>query len=835
MSIFNLGGPTLRFGLKSLWRDWRSGELTLIVMALVVAVAAMSSVGFMADRVARALTENSVQMLGADLVVDTDTPLEADITSQADRYGLKVAQTVVFPSMVASASATQLASVKAVASPYPLYPGLTIKTADKAVAVDASSAPAQGQAWVDPQVLVALGLSLGQNLEVGTLKLKIAAVIDVEPDRGMRFVNVAPRVMINAADLQASGLLGLGSRVSYHLLVAGPSSSVRTFRTWLEPRLEPGQQLRTLDDARPEVRRSLTRAHQFLVLVALLAVFMAAVAIALAARRYHVRHRDGMAVMRCLGAQAKQVRMALTTEFLLLGVLAGSGGCLVGFLIHELMVRAVASLFQAPLPPASWWPGAQALVAGLVLFTGFALAPLAELGRTAPLRVLRQTAALPGMAGFWSYLFALAVFFALVWSITADARLAALVLGGFVSAGLVFAGLALALLWLLGRWQRPKQGLSVFRFAMAGLARRRRLALAQISALALGLMVLLSLTLLRTDLLQGWQNTIPPDAPDTFLINIQPDQRHAVEQALQADGIADVGLFPLVRGRLVAINDRDLDPDAYTGRARHLIDREFNLSYRPDLPPSNRVAAGRWLDPARSEVSLEEGVAQSLGLKVGDRITFDIAGTQATVRIAGFRAVKWDTFDVNFFALLSPSSLASFPASYITSFKRPSGQPALTRDLVQAFPNLTVFDVGALLGQVQRILDQVARAVELLFIFTVLAGGLVLAAAYAATRDERMHEVAILRTLGANAGHLRRALAAETWVIGALSGGLAALGAQLLAWLLALQVLNIDFHFSLWPWGVGILVGISVSMASGALALRGVLTTPPLLTLRNLS
>ncbi|MAK54855.1 MAG: ABC transporter permease, partial [Pusillimonas sp.] len=475
-------------------------------------------------------------------------------------------------------------------------------------------------------------------------------------------------------------------------------------------------------------------------------------------------------------------------------------------------------------------------LAGLILLLGFALAPLFELGRVSPARVLRDQ--VPRVTSYRSaaYVSGLLAFVGLTYWVSGDARLTLTVVGGFLGALVLFVALSWVGLWLLERLRHYAGAPSVLRFALAGLARRRALTVAQVSALSLGLMVLLLLSITRTDLLQGWQNTVPPDAPNTFLINIQPDQVDEVQRMLRDRGMENESLAPMIRGRLVAINNEPVDPDQFeSGRARRLSEREFNLSYRDTLPDSNRVVSGQWLDPAKAEVSLEDEVAQTLGLQVGDQLQFDIAGELVDVLVTSLREVKWDSFDVNFFALMSESALADKPASYLTSFYLPPDRSGLVQSLVQVFPNITVFDVGVMLAQVQRILDQVIRAVQILFVFTLLAGVLVLAAAFFATREERLHEVAILRMLGANAVQLRRSMRVELLLLGGLSGLLAAAGAVTVAALLAHYVLSIDFAFSWWPWLLGAGLGIVATSLAGLLALRGILNTPPLSSLRALA
>ncbi|WP_241129094.1 ABC transporter permease, partial [Achromobacter xylosoxidans] len=386
----------------------------------------------------------------------------------------------------------------------------------------------------------------------------------------------------------------------------------------------------------------------------------------------------------------------------------------------------------------------------------------------------------------------------------------------------------------LARLRGLAAGLPALRFALAGVVRRRAATITQVCALAVGLMALLLLAMTRTDLIQGWQRTLPPDAPNRFLINVQPDQRQAVTDALTREGLGRIVLSPMVRGRLIAVNGKPVGPDDYEEpRAKRLVDREFNLSYGEQMPSSNRIEQGRWLKPGSAEVSLESGLAKTLGIKLGDKMTFDVAGQQFEVAVSSTRRVDWDTMRVNFFAILTPETLADMPQSWITSFYLPPEKAQVLPALVRQFPNLTVFDVGAILQQLQSVLNEVGRAVQLLFLFTLAAGVLVLSAALTATRDERMREAAVLRALGATRRQLARSQRIELWAVGGLAGLLAAAGASAIAWALSTQVFDFTITLSLWPWLVGVCAGMLGAWAGGALALRGVLRTPPLVTLRE--
>ncbi len=817
-------------------RDWRAGELRLLLLALMIAVAAITSVGFLADRAGQVLERDAAQMLGGDLVLRASQPLPETFASQAAGRGLATAHTVQFPSMAMHGEAGTLVSLKAVDDAYPLRGALQLANTPDAAGQIVEGGPRPGTVWVDGQLLGMLDAGMGDLLDIGDLQLEVAGIIRHEPDRGTQFVNLAPRLMMHLSDLPAAGLLGPGSRVRHYLLVAGEPAAVRGYRQWLEPRLERGQRLSTLEDSRPEVTRVIERAESFLVLVALLAVLVAAIAVGLAARQYTRRHTDGVAVLRCLGAGRGVLLGMLWVEFALVALVGATAGIALGYLAHYGLVDMLAGWLDTALPPPTWRPALQGWASGCLLLLGFALPPLAALRHVPPARVLRRDAS-AGRGRSWpAYGVAAVSFLALIGLTSGDLRTSLVVVLGFAAAFLVFALAGMGLIALLSRYRGRERGGLAWRFALAGMARRRGLTVAQLCALSLGLMLLLLLGILRGDLLRSWQHSLPPDAPNTFLINVQTDQIADVANMVAVAGLPAPELHPMVRARLVSINGKPVHPDDYTDeRAQRLADREFNLSVAEHLPSSNEMTAGRWLNPQAGELALEEGVAKSLGVRVGDVMRFDVAGRQVDVEVSGLRKVRWDSFEVNFFALLSPMALSNAPATYITSLHVPPALDTLKRDIVQAWPNITVFDIGVIVAQVREMLERTVTAVQLLFAFTLFAGVLVLSAALHATRDERMQEVAIMRALGARADLLRAALLRELLLCGAIAGLLAAAAAVSLAWVLADRVLQVELLSVWWPWPTGVAGGVLAALLAARFALAGVLRASPLSTLREVT
>ncbi len=834
----------VRQGGLAFVRDWRSGELRLLVLSLVVAVAAMTSVGFFIDRLRAGLERDAAQLLGADLVVTSDQPIAPERFAEARSLGLVSAETVTFPSMALAASGTeapqaepttQLTAVKAASDGYPLRGTLRTAAAPGSPDAPASGLPPSGAVWVDAALLPALGVKVGDAITLGDRTFRIDRLITLEPDRGLSFVNLSPRVLMRLDDLASTHLIQAGSRETHRLLAAGSPERVASYRESIGDKLQRGQRLETLEAGRPEVRSTLDRAERFLALVALLTAMLAALAVALAARRFTERHLDATAVMRCLGVTQDALLVLHLTEFLVIGVCGSLLGVAVGYATHFVFIALLASLLDAGLPQPSGWPALQGLALGIVLLAGFALPPVVQLRHIAPVRVLRRDVGLPRSGTLIGYGLGLIAFAALtLWS-AGDVKVGAITLGGFVGAFALFTLLSFAALRALSG-ARHGGGLDAsWRFALASMQRRPVNTVVQTVAIAIGLMALLLLSVTRTDLVAAWRRAVPLDAPNRFVINVLPEQRAGFAAALRTAQLKDFDLSPMVRGRLVAIDDQPIDVKKYADeRAQRLVDREFNLSYTTDLPEHNTVTAGRWFTAdAKDELSMEEGIARTLGVKLGDRLRFDVAGVMADGRVTSIRKLDWDSMHVNFFVIFPPATLGTLAQTWISAFHLSDAQAPLTARLVQRFPNITVIDTGAIFNQVQSIVDQVVRAVEFLFVFTLVAGLLVLYAALLSSRDERVREAALLRALGASGRQLTRVQVVEFIAIGLLAGLLAAAGATATGWVLATRAFDFPYAFGAMAWVLGIGGGIALALLGGWLGLRTVLKEPPLRSLRE--
>lgn len=821
----------LQWSVRMARRELAAGELTVLALALLVAITALASVAFFSDRLERALTREATHLLAADLVVNADAPLAPRFAEQAARRGLRVAHSASFPSMASSSEQATLATLKAVSNSYPLRGEVRLRSADGVK--QGALHPEPGTAWADGRLLSRLKLRLGDSITIGGQQLRLAGELEREPDATLDLYNFVPRLLFNHADLAGTGLVQEGSRIRWRLMVAGEAAAVASYRAWASPQLPPGAHLDNVEDARPEVRVALERARRFLGLTAMLTVTLAAAAVALAVRRYLARHWQGVAVLRCLGLTSRELSGLFLGLFILLALGAGSAGTLAGFGLQELLLHWMRPELGQALPAPGLWTWLLGPLAALVLLAGLALPPLWAMRSVSPLGVLRQEVP-PRQPGWLTPLAAVFALLALTAGLTADLTTASWLLGGLV-AFLALVGLVALLVLGVVRWLGPMRRIG-WGYGVANLGRRPWLAVIQLVSLSVGLMALLTLTVVRADLMGAWQQSVPPDAPNRFIINIQPSQIEAVRDVFALEARPQPELLPMIRGRLVAINGKPVRPAAFADdRARRLAEREFNLSWRDAPPPGNRISAGQWWNPQRAkpQFSVEQGLAKTLGIRMGDTLSFNVAGSTHQARVTSLREVQWDSFRVNFFVIAPERWLGGQPASYITSFRLEPAEEAFVTRLLERFPNLTVIDVGAILTQVQGMVERLARATEAMFSLALVAGVLVLWAALATTRDERLFDVGLMRALGASRRQLALVVYSELAWLGALAGLLAGIGAMALGAVVADRLLNLPLLLN---WSLPLLgcaSGVLVVTLTGWPLLRRVTRTPPMLVLNN--
>lgn len=823
---------TLRLALRTLRREWRLPELRTLALALVLAVAALGAVATLAARVERALLDSAAELIGGDLGVSARAPLPAELIAQARTLGLEVGAAASFPSVAFAGDRSQLLDVQAVDGAYPLRGTLQLAGADGRGYAGHGVAP--GTVDLDHRALVALGLHVGERVQLGGRDLVIAAELVRQPDGGELFA-LAPRALMNLGDAEAVGLLGVGSRARHRLMLAGAPAALAAFQRYAEPRLPAGGEIVTPAKTQERLSAAFDRGEAFLRLAALLAALLAGVAIALAAQRYARRKTDEVALLRALGAPRRQVLATLALILALIALPAAIAGAALALGLAEGVFALAHNLFpqtQAALPLA---PVLAAAGAGLAVLAGFAFPPLARLAEVPPVAVFRRMPNRRVRRFDVLYLVPLLVAVLLIAAESGSLRVAGILAGSLAGVALVAGALAAALLALARRLAPGAH--PALRLGLSSLARRRGLTLVQATAIALGLTALLLLAVVAPALLDGWRRELPADTPNWFVLNLQDDQRAAVSAELAQIGADQLNMLPLAVGKLAAINGRvPRAEDFQDPRAREWLDNQLRLSWSAALPQANQVVAGRWFapQPAEPQVSVDRGWADTFGLKLGDTLTFAVGDRTLTARITSLRGVDWSSFRVNFFLLLDPAHAADLPHTWLASFHLDKGRGDALAAVTRAHSNLTLIDVNALLDRIRDIIGRVTGAVRWVLGFSLLAGALVLAAALSASARERRHEAALLRTLGARGRQLTAAVAAEFAALGLIAGLTAAGGAAGAGAWFAARVLKLDgFVPPLAPLiGAAVAAAVAVTLL-GLAGTRRVLRTPPLAVLRR--
>ncbi|TLY75740.1 MAG: FtsX-like permease family protein [Gammaproteobacteria bacterium] len=825
----------LRLALRTLAREWRSGELGVLLLALTVAVAALTGVGFLVSRISAAVALQASAVLAADIRLGSPQPLPETYFTEAARRGLRSARSTNLLSVVFNGEASQLTNVAAVSAGYPLRGRVLVAGEPFARGSPAAGIPAPGEAWPGSKLLAAVGGHVGSQLSIGAASLRVTRVLIARPDQGGTFAELAPNLIMNAADLPATRLIQPGSRVSYAALFAGERTRIDAFKAWLIAHKGPGERLRDITEASPQIRNAVERAGRFLSLASLVSVLLCAIAVAMTARRYVHRHLDAVALLKTLGATRAFTLAMSVLQLLALALLAAVAGAALGFLAQEWLLRTIRGLLAVTdLPAASLSPLAIGFVTAIALLAGFALPPLLQLARVPALRVLRRDVGPPPPLVLLAFGPAIAVVLLLIYWVVPETKLFLYFTAALAAFVLVLTLAGVLLVYLAGRL-RGRVGVA-WRFGVANLSRRRAESVVQLVAFGTGIMVLLLLGILRDDLNGDWQRTLPPNLPNYFFINIPPAVRGDFVRFLQAQGARTTRVLPMIRGRLTGINGHAIESLRSAGTGEDsFATREQNLTWASELGADNRLIAGRWwtaADFGKPLVSLATEFQESLGVQVGDHLSFDIAGDALEVTVASIRKVKWDTFQPNFFIVFPPGVLEGAAGTYMTSAYFTPGSARSLAQLARRFPSVSIFDIDELLAQVRAVLDKAALAVQSVFAFTLFAGLTVLLAAVQSSRDERRYESAMLRTLGASRGTVVQGVLAEFATLGSLSGLLAAAGASIGAYFLTTQWLDLRYAFEFLPWVEGVFGGALLVAAGGWLATRSVVNQPPLTTLR---
>ncbi len=820
---------------RLLVRDWKAGETVVLFVALLVAVGAMSAVGFFTDRVRQAVTQQAGEALAADLRLESDSPIDRDLLPQAAALDVATAEVTNFRSVVLFGDASTLVDVRGVTAGYPLRGEVRVADALAAEPRAADGVPDRGEVWAEPSLLARLGATVGDTLDVGRARLTVSRTLEFRPDEGWRFMEIAPTLLLNRADIETTELIQPGSVVEYQMLFAGSEGAIERFRTVLEPRVGIDQELDDIRDARPEVRSSIERAERFLILSALVSVLLGGVAVAMAARRFLTRHLDGVALMKCLGARHRDVLRLTLTQLLLLALTAGVIGTLIGYLAQQGLTLLLDDLVEAQLPPPTLRGAFIGPITALTVALGFALPPLLRLRSVPPARVLRHDLEPPPLSYTIVYGIAIAAVTTMLYWLFGDLPLISYLLVGAAATFVTLYGAGRGLVLLLQRF-RGRVGVA-WRYGVANVARRGTESAVQVVAFGIGIMVLLLLTVVRTQLMTSWQATLPDDAPNHFLINIQPDERERVAAILAQHGIDAPEFTPLVRSRISHVNGTPMSEyEPADEQARRELNDDLNLTWSSELNDDNEILSGEWWAPddRRAQVSIEADELLDMGLSLGDELTYSVAGQTVTAEITSTRRIHWDSFRPNFFMVLNPGVLDGFPQTFITSFFVEADQRAVTLDLARELPSVSVIDIDAVLDQMRRAMTRAALAVQYVFLFTFAAGITVLLAAIQATRDERLYESAVLRTLGAGRRVVLQGVAAEFTALGMLAGTLAAVGAGIIGYFVAGELFELDYIPGPSLWLVGLIAGGCVVGISGTLAARGVINEPPVSTLRRI-
>jgi putative ABC transport system permease protein len=823
-----------KLALKMVARDWRSGELTILMAALLIAVASSTAVSLLGDRLARTMNLQAAEFLAADLVVGGHHQPPETWRQQASVYGLQVAGTTEFSSVLIENDELLLVGVKAVEESYPLHGSLRTTLGDITTATETRDVPQPGEAWVEQRVLATLGLTLGDDITVGEKPLRVTRILTHEPDRRGDLYSLSPRVLMNRADVAATRVIQPGSHVHYYELFAGDERALRAFKQWLKPQLHPGQRILDVHEDRPELGNALNRAERYLGLTSIAVVLISGVAIAMTARRYTERHYDMTAMLKCLGARERDVLWIYASQFLIIGFIASSLGCAAGYLTQEGVIHLLRSLLPQSLAAPGWLAVVFGAATGLLILLGFALPPILRLKRLAPLRVLRRDLEPLPSSAWLVYGLAALTLSALLWRYTRDwmMTLSVLAIAGVAIA--LFSLLGLSML-SLGRLLLPYVSLP-WRFGLQHLTRRPRLGVSQILAFSITLVAMQISLLVRTELLQEWKRQLPQDTPNHFALNLFDADLARFRETLGKEGITSSAYYPIVRGRLTAVNGKDVFEIVHKdSRVEASINRELSLTWASELPPDNRVVRGQWVKGSGPlSVSVEAELAKGLGIEPGDKLTFNIAGQELAATVIGTRSVRWDTMTPNFFMIFSPGSLDTYPHTWLTSFYLPPDRKPVLGQLAKSFPSMTILEVDALLKQFQTILRQVTSAIEYVLLLALAAGFTVLFAAVRATLDERIYEDVLLRTMGASRRLLRNAQWVEFATLGFLAGILASAISEVITWILFSRVFDLAYRFHWETWLATPVLGALAIGLAGYLNTRSVVKHSPMRVLREL-
>jgi len=796
----------IKFAWQQCWAQWRSGDLHVLLLALIVAVTAITGVTFFTYRISAHLTNESGLVLGGDMVIIADHPIRDALMQSAVEEGLQYTTTTEFPSMAIVGDKNQLAEIKALASGFPLRGDLTVKLSRDSNAISGQYTPKQGEVWLEPRLANLLSVGIGDKVELGATELAISGLLMREPSRGGDMFSFAPRLMMHQTDVEKTELIQYGSRVKYQLLVAGSQQALQSFSGKVSKQLQPGERIQDLKSARPEIKSALDRAEIFLGLAAIVSVLLSVAAILLASSPYVTRHIEIAALLRCFGASKADIQNSLMMQATIIALIGASIGCLLGYVLQSLLSGLAGTLFLERLPAPSYLPILIGFSVSFSIFFALMFPNIHVIKNSPVIHILRKESETKAVGWGWKFLPITSVVIVIIVCIAKSFQLALSVIGGILILCILCAGLSYIVANSLYRFSQNGYLLNagsmpMIKIGLANLKRHWLLTVTQVIGFSLSAMLLILLMIIKNDLLNAWQDSLPPDAPNRFVINIQPQQAEQIEAFAQSIGVANPQAFPMIRGRLVMKNKQALSPELYDDdRAKRLISREFNLSMAAAMQQDNQLLEGVWWTSnqhASPIISIEQDIATALNIKLGDTLTYDIAGRQIDLTVTSIRKVDWDSMRANFFAVTPPETLSAFPSSYMMAFYLPAEQTTALDALIKQLPNLTVIDVSSLMEQVRSIMQKMSTAVTYVFILCVVAGLIVLYAALIATREGRIREAALLRAFGASRRQVSISMLSEYLSIAALATGIALIIANAVAFALSHYLFNIPFTFNL--------------------------------------
>ncbi|MAF83739.1 MAG: FtsX-like permease family protein [Gammaproteobacteria bacterium] len=829
-----------RFAVKSLLRDLRAGELSVLLVAIIIAVTAMTAVGFFTDRVGRAIKLQAGAVLAGDVVVRAPAPLKPSFIDAARALGIDTAESLSFLTMVLPANTDNegntLSQITAVSEGYPLRGEFLVAKVMFGEVESAAGIPASGTGWAAPGLLGRMNLKIGDRVRIGEAELTISHVLEYQPNQmsgGM--AGMAPGLLVNLGDVPSFNVIRPGSRATYREFFAGPEARIAAFRNTLEAEAGEGARVVGLEEAGAQINTAIDRAQRFLTLASLVTVILAAVATAMASRRYALRHLDTIALLKSVGATQSFVLNSTLSQLLLVIIGTATSGSLLGYFAQEVLVALAPGVLNIALPQTSWQAGSLGLLTAATITVGFALPHLLMLKNTAPIRVLRRDMPPPQLSSGITYGIAIGMLLAMVFMIVRDLKLVVYIFGGVATVAVLsfIAG------WILVRSLTGFRGAAgvAWRYGLANISRRGTESIVQIVAFALSINVLLLLTIVRSDILEEWKASLPEDAPNYFLVNIDPEQWPQMRTFFNDELGAVPEYLPFIRGKIVRISGTPIDDYKFPNEGgRFFTGQETNFTWQATLPDTNRITAGQWWGEdyvGEPQASLDERIAERLGVGVGDSLGLNVGGEELEVPITSLRAIEWDSMRPNFYLMLSPGEVQQLPQTIIAAVFVPPDRRLVLNQFVRAFPGVTVFDLEVIMGQVRMVIERASLSVQYVFLFTLLSGVIVLLAAVQATRDERRFESALLHTLGARRSKILQGIAVEFTALGCLAGGLAAFGAMAIGWVLAEQVFQLDYTLNPYLWLIGLILGSVVVGVTGTWATRKAVTEPPVAVLRE--